>query len=263
MSVSFGRKAEIIVAGRNFIFPQLYLEFNVKFDADSVPDEFTVDLYNLADDTMEAIQRSQGITINAGYGEDMGTLTQGIITTVSSEKSGMDRVFHIKGLNITIQYLKVKLNKSYAENTTATFIMKDLANSLGIRFDILSVKQDVIYPRGYYANGTFQDIIADLVDDCNSLFIVSGASLVVIPGWSGYTYGYLIDAEHGLISVEDIDRNDTPAKYKIKCLLTHGIQAYAFLDLRSEKVSGRMLVAEGQHSLSGSDFVTECEVIPI
>ncbi len=262
-STLLGRKVEVIVANRIFTFPELYMEFTVKFDADNVPDEVTCDLYNLSDDSMASIQRGQSITINAGYGSDIGSVCEGVVTDVTSSISETDTIFHIKALNISDQYLKMKVNKSYEANTTATYIMKDLASLLGLKFDILSVKQDVTYPRGYYANGSFQDVIADLVDDCSSLFIVTGASLTVIPGWSGYTYGFAMDAEHGLISIEPLDRNDTPAKYKITCLLTHGIQPYTFLDLKSKLVSGRMLVAEGQHSLNGSDFTTECEIIPI
>jgi hypothetical protein len=259
----FRRKVEVLTPGRIFTFPELYLEFTAKFDSDNIPDEVTCDLYNLNDDSMASIQRGQSITINAGYGNDIGSVCEGVITDVTSSRSELDRVLHIKALNITNQYLGMKVNKSYAAGTSATFIMKDLASLLGLKFDILSVKQDVTYPRGYYANGTFQDVIADLVDDCNSLFIVTGPSLTIIPGWSGHTYGFAMDAAHGLISVEPLDRSDTPAKYKLTCLFTHGIEPYTFLDLKSELVSGRMLVAEGQHSLNGSDFTTECEVIPI
>lgn len=263
MSTKFGRKVEVIVANKIFTFPEFYLEFTAKFDADNIPDEVTCDLYNLNDDSMASIQRGQSITINAGYGSDIGSVCEGVVTDVTSSKSELDRVLHIKALNITSQYLSMKVNKSYAKGTFATFIMKDLAAQLGLKFDILSVKKNVIYTRGYYANGTFQDVIADLVEDCNSLFIVTGPSLTIIPGWSGHTYGFQMDVENGLIDVEPLDRSDTPAKYKLTCLFTHGIEPYTFLDLKSELVSGRMLVAEGQHSLNGSDFTTECEIIPI
>lgn len=263
MSTMLNRVIEVIVGNRRITFPELHIEFGVKFDTSGIPNEIKCQIYNLNDDSIASIQRGQNIVINAGYKGDIGSICEGVVTNVELMTAGVDRYLEITALNTTEDYLNMKVNKSYAENTEATFIMADLASLLGIKFDILSVKEEVVYPRGYYANGAFKDVISDLVDDCNSLFIVTGGSLTVIPGWSGFTYGFAMSSDNGLISLEEIDETDTPYKYKLKCLLTHGIQPYTFLDLDSVKVHGRMLVGEGKHTANGNDFITECKLIPI
>lgn len=261
MSILFKRKIEVIAGNRKFTFPELYIGFKVNFDTDSVPDEATIDIYNLNDDSIANFYKGQPIIINAGYGNDIGTIHEGVISNLERLPEGVDAKIEITSYNVTSEYLNTTVNKSYGPGTTASFIIADLASSLGIRLNILSVRNEVTYERGYYASGKFQDVLNQLVDDTESDLIIKNSSINIIPGWDDYSAGYLVSAETGLLKVDPIHEATSPYKYKIKTILNHGIEPYGFIDLQSMTVSGRMLVGEGTHD--SSDFTTEFKVVPI
>lgn len=259
----FGRKIEVITNNRKFTYPELDIEFDIKSDSDSIPDESNISIYNLSENSIVEIKKGNGIVVNAGYGADIGTILDGVISNTELNINEVDREFKITAINVTSQFLNKTVNKSYGKYVRTTYIMQDLAYTLGLKFDILKVSKDVIYPRGYYAHGKLKDVITILASNCNSRFIVKSNSLVITPNQQGIEYAYSLDSKHGLINVEPIDESDTPYKYTVKSLFMHGIQPYTFLDLHGIKVNGRMLVGEVEHNANEDDFITECKVMPI
>ena len=257
MSNLFMRNTEVIIGTRKWNSPPLDIEFNVKFDTDSIPNEAECTIYNLSQDSINNIKKGLNITINAGYGGDIGTILNGVVTDVKTERSGLDIATKIKALNVTGQYLNRWVHKVYKAGTTADFIIKDLLMIVGIKPNQLSLQENVVYKRGFNATGKIKDVVNTIVRQCKSRLIIRNTAIIITTKDKGIDEGFLLNKKTGLINVEVLDKSDSVATHSVEMLLNHAINPYTILKVESSKLNGMVLVIEGEHS---SDFTTKCEV---
>ncbi|KEI18247.1 phage protein [Clostridium haemolyticum] len=261
MNEQFKRKAEAIIATRKYNFPDLHMEFNIKFDSDTIPDEGEVSIYNLSPDSIARINKKNGIVLNAGYGDDLGSILDGVITDVETYREGVDTVTKIKALNITWEYLNKPISYTYAPGATTTYLVKDLLQSAGnLKANINNPTNNLTYSRGFQAYGKIIDVLRRVVIESDSRLLVHGPSISVIPKKQGITLGFLLNSKTGLIKVEKIDKNDSVATHKIEMLLNHAIAPYSLIQVESTNLNGTVMVIEGEHK---SDFTTEVEVMAL
>ena len=71
----------------------------IPFDDDTEADEAEILVYNLADETLQGIQKGNLVTVTAGYGEDTGVIFSGFISKKHTSFSGMDKVTQIFALD--------------------------------------------------------------------------------------------------------------------------------------------------------------------
>lgn len=266
MSVLFRRKIETIVNDRIWRYPGLEISFDVKFDSDSVPDEADIIIYNLSDDSIANIKIGHNIIVNAGYGDDIGTILDGVISSADLERQGVDREFKIKALNVTGQYLNISVSKAYCTGSDSEYIIRDLLGTVGIIPNVVSLASPQSYQFGYTATGKVLDLVKKFADDADSKVVIRNSSISILPDYIGdEDTAFLVSADTGLISIDPIDKTDSPAKYKVKMLLNHAVAPYVILNIDSLTFSGLALVIEGNHSGSGSggDYITECEIMPL
>lgn len=266
MNELFGRQIGTIINNVEWSYPGLEMSFNVKFDSDSIPDEADVSIFNLSDDSIANIKSGQNIIVNAGYGDDIGTILDGVIESANLVRQGVDRELQIKALNVTTQYFNTTINKTYAAGVDSEYLLRDILGSIGIIPNTVNLASPQVYQLGFNANGKVLNLIKRIADDADSKVIIRNSSISIMPDYKGdEDLAIVLSADTGLISIEPIDKSDTPAKYKVKMLLHHEIAPYAILQIDSLTFSGMALVVEGNHSGSGSsgDFITECEVLPL
>jgi hypothetical protein len=266
MSKLFGRKIETIINNREWSYPGLEISFNIKFDSDSIPDEADISIFNLSDDSIANINSGNNIIVNAGYGNDIGTILDGVIKTANLVRQGVDRELQIKALNVTNQYLNTSLSYTYGNGVTSEHLIRDLLGYIGIIPNIVNLASPQKYQLGFNANGKILDLIKRVADDADSRVIIRNSSISIVPDYSGdEDVAFILNANTGLLSIEPLDKTDTPAKYKVRMLLNHAVAPYTILQIDSLTFNGMALVVEGNHAGSGSngDFITECEVMPL
>lgn len=257
MSNFFMRNIELIVGTRKWNSPPLDIEFNVKFDTDSIPDEAEVSIFNLSQDSITNIKKGMNITVNAGYGVDIGTILNGVIASVETNRNGNDIETRIKALNVTGQYLNREIHKVYKSNTTASFIIKDLLGIVGVKPNQLSLQEDIVYKRGFNATGKVKDVVNAIARQCKSRLIIRNTAIIITTKDKGIDEGFILNSKTGLQNVQVIEKADSVSTHKVSMLLNHAINPYTILKIESPKLNGMVLVTQGDHK---SNFTTEVEV---
>ena len=109
-----------------------YFDFEVPFyDSDQlITASFTV--YNLNQTSRQGIVKNQVVILNAGYEDDEGVLFVGQVARCSHKQNGVEWQTKITATAALDQWLNKKVNKTYAEGTTAEAIVRDLLNMFAL-----------------------------------------------------------------------------------------------------------------------------------
>jgi hypothetical protein len=150
MSNIWIRETEVLVAGRKIAEPDYRVNFTVNFDPDPDSDTTEIDILNLNHDTISQINKGKPIILNAGYRGDTGTIFSGINLHVYTEIEDNDRVLKIIAYDASDDFLNATVNKGYAKNTKASYIIKDALSKVGLEVGEINLKKDVTYKRGKY-----------------------------------------------------------------------------------------------------------------
>jgi hypothetical protein len=285
MSQLLNRKIEVLCNGRKWIYPDLNITFTVPFTSGSIvvyntpggsnniPDESDISIFNLSDDSINKFISGQSLILNAGYGDSIGTILNGVVENAILDRSSsvVDRELKIKVIEATSQYYYKKISKTYAANSTSKSIIRDVLGSVGIIPNVLVLSDPQVYQLGFNAQGTILEVIKRLVNDSNSRIITRDSSISIVPAWDGRNYlgdndiGYVVSADTGLISITPINDNTTPAKWDVKMLLNHAVSVYSIIQIKSQVFNGMAIVCDGSHSCDGptGTFITEVQVMPL
>ena len=254
----WGRNIEVISKNRVFNYPDLHIEFETNFDTEPIPDLGEVTLYNLSDESVASLKNGDGIILNAGYNDDIGSIFHGVISEIETTNEGVDTATKIKMINVTQQYLNKYINYCYGPGATTTYLIKDLLNAAGgLKANINNPTVNRVYSRGFQATGKIKDVLTRVVQESNSRWLIHGSSISIIPKQQGYTQGIYLDAKSGLMSVEKLEKQDGVSTHKIEMMLNHAIAPYSLLEVHAKNLDGVVMVVKGKHK---SDFTTELEV---
>lgn len=264
MSNLFNRKAEIVVDGKRWFYPELNFEYDVKFDWDSTPDLAEFKLYNLSRDSISKLRIGRGIRCTTGYAiekyyNDTGTIFNGKIYDVYVKKDGVDIVTEVKAINALGSYTSKRINKTFGAGVKASYIIKYLFEYISVPYNYFELKADKTFQKGYTATGLALDRIKDLAKLCGSKLVIRNNSFMIMPDKKGIETGFLLSPETGLLDVERMDKQRNGAQFKIKMLLNHAISSKSLLKIKSTGLQGTMMVLEGRHK----DWITEVEVVPV
>lgn len=280
MSRLLNRNVEILCAGRKFTSP-LKITFTINFSSEdiivyddggkNVPDQSDVSIFNLNDDSTNLFTSGQGIKLSAGYGDDIGTILDGVIKRSNTSHSGVDTELKLQVINVTGQYYHKQINKTYAPGSTSEFIIRDILAGVGIIPDILQLGENQTYQFGFNACGRIVDLLCQLCSDSDSRIITKNASINIVPQFNGAELMakadavWDVNAKTGLLDIQPIDKTDTPAKYTIKTLLNNSFAPYTVVNVDSTMFTGKALICDGKHESEGNEgnFISECEIMPL
>lgn len=257
----------------------LDIEFDVPFADKAEPDVATVTIYNLSDDSISEIRKEGKAILSAGYKEmhNISEILSGEIEEMKTEWRGLDKVTTITISDGAKSWRKKELNKTYANDTKAKAIMKDLIDTLGYTVVELNPKNNINYPLGKTIKGVASKSLIQLAKDTESKMFVNKGRIVIRPEDKGYESGILINADSGLLDTPTQNKNmtgdkiDTPDREKakknnekevpswtVKCLLNPQIETDSIISIESRSINGKFRVKSGKHS---KDFTTELEVV--
>src|ERR1044072_4023706 len=142
MDKQFGRVIEFHVGGGVIRNSEVEIHFDVPFDDNLEPNESKVILHNLSDSTINQIRKFEKAVLNAGYEGAVGTVWEGYIYDHDTKWNDVDKetTFYVHDSenpgNKTVKSI------SYAKNTKADTIIRDLAKKyvLSIAIDRKSTR---------------------------------------------------------------------------------------------------------------------------
>ncbi|NEZ48024.1 hypothetical protein FDF74_12670 [Clostridium niameyense] len=254
----FGRKIEVYVGTRKWTSPELDIEFKTEFDTTPIPNEAECSLYNLAPNSREWFSKGRGLILNAGYGNNIGTIFDGVIAGSETKRDGVDIETTVKLIDVKGNYLNNRIGYTYGRGATSEYLIRNVLDCAGgMKPNILNLGRNLTYPRGFAAYGKILDVVKRLVKEADSKLIIHNSSISIMPNRNGIETGFLLNSKTGLISVDKIDKPDNISTHKIKMLLNHAIAPYSLLQIESDQLNGTVLVISGKHD---SSFTTEVEV---
>ncbi|MCL2188423.1 MAG: hypothetical protein FWC16_00810 [Defluviitaleaceae bacterium] len=262
MSNFWIRQANIIAGGLRFNSDDLDISFDVTFDNDEEPDIASASIYNLSDNSINAIKKSKHVIINAGYRGDIGTIFAGSLQNVNTRWHGVDKVTSFTVGDGANEWLTTHVSETYAEGIRASAILEDLTDKFGLELGKLELVNDLTYPKGRCIDAMLKDAIIQIVRECNTTFKISKGRIFIMPEEEGYQTGFVLNDRTGLIGSPEVfereDNGETKEGYKVKMLLNHRITVDSILSIESRTANGMFKVLTGRHR-SGGEFVTEVE----
>lgn len=278
MSNLYMRKTTFLVSGREITDP-LTIKFSVPFGDNEKVDTIDIQVYNLKDETINAIATNQVAILSAGYIDDNGVIFSGSLKKKETKWEGLDKVTTFKCIDCTLDYTQGVIKRTYARNTPASLILRELARDAGLAIGDIDLPVDFIYRSGKTLNGKIKFLVSEIAKDCKAKLHINKGRLFCRDSKKGDSLGLDISKETGLIDEpEEVEEETKDEKgsnlkndkkkikgYKIKMLLNHRITTDVIIKLTSRNVSGVFRVSKGEHKgdTSGTDYYTECEVVPV
>lgn len=256
----------------------LEIELDIAFSDEEEPDVSEVTIYNLSDSTINEIKNQGYCLVNAGYKAlgNKGNILTGEIEEVETTWQNLDKVTKIKVSDGGKKWRKAKLNKTYKENTKASYIMHDLAGIMGYEVVEIKPKNDRVYKLGKTIKGYCSDSLSQLVKDTESKMYINKNRLIIRDEPKGNDTGFVLKADTGLIGSPTLNKNQTGDKassvdkekkkksskeekktWKVTSLLNPKIETDSIIKIESKTLNGTFRVISGKHT---KDFNTEFDV---
>lgn len=260
------RKTTFIVGGKEITDP-LTIKFNVPFGEEENVDTVEIKVYNLKDSTINGIATKTRAILSAGYVDDNGVIFNGTLKKKETKWEGLDKITYFYCSDATDDYITATFKKTYARNTQASVILRELAQAAGLTIADLDLPIDFTYRSGKVLNGKIKTLASEIAKDCKAKLFINKGQMFVRVKSKGDNLGLDISKETGLINqpeeiVEQKEDKTIKKGYKLKLLLNPRITTDALIRLTSKKVSGTFRVTKGEHKSDGDTYFTECEVVP-
>jgi len=272
------RKTAFLVSDREISDP-LTIKFSVPFGDDEKVDTIDIQVFNLKDDTINAISTNKIAILSAGYVDDNGVIFSGTLKKKETNWEGLDKITTFKCIDSSLDYTKGVIKRTYGRDTSASLILRELARDAGLAIGDIDLPVDFVYRSGKVLNGKIKTLVAEIAKDCEAKLHINKGRIYVRDSKKGDNLGLDISKETGLIDepeeVEEEVKDEKGSKlkndkkkikgYKIKVLLNHRITTDVIIKLTSRKVSGVFRVSKGEHKgdTFGQEYYTECEVVPV
>ncbi|QBL97923.1 hypothetical protein EauM23_00030 [Exiguobacterium phage vB_EauM-23] len=281
MSTVFGRTTILEVGKRVAInSDDLTMRFDVVFDDDTDPNESVIEIFNLSKSTIAYLKRNERVSLTAGYKTDgKGVILASRVSSVRTLMSGVDKVTRITvidGPNLDgiemperteitgkkKKTVKKTRKKTYAKNTKASQIVRDLIPLLGVAVGKIRIPRDVTFSKGYTVEGKVLDELKKLAKTCRcQVFIHKQRLYFCTVADVATSTQFNFSSDTGLIGSPEYYENDEERGYKLRALLQFRVGVGSLVNIDSRTAKGRFRVKRGRHYWNGSDFMTEIEVV--
>lgn len=259
----------------------LTIEFNIPFSDGNEPDLSEVKIYNLSDGTIADIKKDGYIFVNAGYVEEnnKANILTGQIEDISTEWQNLDKITTFKISDGAKTWRNAELNKTYKENTKASYIMRDLANILSYEIVAIEPVEDKVYKLGKTIKGKASESLKQLVKDTKSKMFVNKNRIVIRGQNVGYETGFILRHNTGLIGLPVLNKDnsgdktsdvktdkerknnkETKTYWTVTSLLNPRIETDSILKIESKTLNATVRVISGVHKCDANEFYTEVKV---
>lgn len=262
----FGSLATIKSGQVSISSESLDVEFVVPFDDDMEPNEAEIVVYNLSDNTIKQLKKGAEISIDAGYKGDTGVLFNGYISKVKTVFEGADKATTIYALDDIKKHSIESL--SFAEGTTASYILRTLIGRTGIPVAVFKIRRDHTYEDSQTVDGDLMENISRYAKVCGISVYVSKGKIYARYIKEGDNLNFNVSVDTGMIGspsayTEEVKAEDfveTVDGFNVDMLLQHRMCAGAIVALKSKIASGTYRVCSGEHRFSPDEATTRIKM---
>ncbi|WP_434967983.1 phage protein [Listeria ilorinensis] len=239
----------------------LEIHFTVPFSDEPKPEECSIEIYNLSQNSINKIKKGASISIEAGYQGDIGLLSKGKIAAVRTAWSGVDKITSITFMEGIDYYDKKEVNITFGKGTRADTIIRRVASAAGIPISQISLPNNKSYSSGYTADSDAMTVIEEVVKDAGASIYFRRGNLIIRSIKQGDDERFTLNDNTGLIATPERIESDDYSGWSIQSLLQHRIATASIITLKSRAANGTFRVKNGSHQFDGSSFTTTCEVV--
>ncbi len=259
------RAATLVIGHNKYSLENMDFSFEIPFEDTDEPPVATIKVTNLAASTRAGIKRNDPVILNAGYEGDVGCLLVGKVVGLTHKQSNVDWVSTFTVQPCADEILGSRINKTYAKNTKASVIIRDLLNIFGVEVAKCELSKDKVYPRGRVCRGKMKQVLTEIiVNECKSRFIIRATGQVYITAANGaINNGVVLTSATGLLR-SDEEKVTIPLETKENsqkkgkdreddwisrsCILNYRIATAEQVKIQSKDLNGKFVVKEGKHS---------------
>ncbi|NMM53531.1 phage protein [Paenibacillus aquistagni] len=260
MASMYRRQCEVLIGSYQFRYGEIAMRISVEFDDDKEPNESTIELYNLSKHTLANLKTGMKVIVNAGYGNDLGTVLQGKIVEVRTQREQMDRVTTLQVKDV-VNSSKVTLQQSYRPGTKASEIIRDLLSRAKISHGPIQLDQDYTYTQGFTVKGDALEAVQRAAKACGTSTYTKQGQLRFRSKHHSASMTLELSPASGLIESPESFEEEKVKGVRVKSLLHYRLYAGAKLRLVSEDFEGDYKVKKGRHTLSDDEFTTEVDLV--
>ena len=262
----FGSIAKVICGDVSISSETLDLEFDVPFDDDMEPNEATITIYNLSDNTIKQLQTGAALSIEAGYTGDTGVLFSGFISKVKTTHEGADKVTTIHAMDDIKDHAMESI--AFKKKTKASTILEKLIKKTGIPVAVFKVRRDHTYKDSQTVSGDLMQNIKKYAEVCGISVYVSKGKIYARYIKEGDNISFTVSSDTGMIDspcayTEEIktqEVTETINGFEVEMLLQHRMCAGAIVNLDSRNGKGEYRVCSGTHYFSADEAVTKIKM---
>jgi hypothetical protein len=246
----------------------LRIAFNVERDSDSGANSATIEIWNLAKESVVELERKDCVvTLEAGYGTDIGMVFKGNDILLNQRRELPDVITEIRagdgGKQIRTQVASIGFEPGA--------LIKDVIKSLVDTFnDVTKSNIDINkldlgkFSQGFVANGRTKKLLDDILKPRGYQWSIQDGEVRIIQETAtSDEMMFVISAKSGLIGSPTKTKNEEKTGLNFTTLLNAGLRPYRRVKLESENVTGIYKIDKVVHrgdSWSG-DWITLVECV--
>ncbi len=236
--------AELQIKDLIIKYPDLHLEFSFEEKDDNSPQKLQINIFNLSDETANAIDEGQGIRFNIGYGSNLGLIFQGFVNDVRLVKRGAEKITQISAVS-SIDSGK-GINVNYSRNVMIRYVIKDICKRLGYKIKNLEVFRNLKFDTGYSEDNINLNSIKRLVEKSESWMSIQGEDIYIYdPRTIRKTNVYFLNFRSGLLkNPNKVTEKDKRYNYIIESLPINTVKKGSIIQVESETFNGLVQVIE-------------------
>lgn len=260
------RAANLTLSGQKYDLEDFNFSFKVVHEDRPKGGQCDIKIYNLSENTRNAMQKGDPCILNAGYQDDVGVLFAGQILEFNHKKEALDWVTSVTAIDAMSEWMGIHINKTYRGPISAADVLTDVLGVFGLEVQTKELVKNIVYPRQKLCQGKVKDVIREIaVNDCKSRFIVRNGQVIINDPRDGINTGYILSAETGLLSAkskkatQSVDNEDRPDKqsqeekeneapsHEVLHLLRYDIGCADYVSVESKELNGEYLVISLVH----------------
>ena len=262
----FGSVAKVISGGVNISSDVLDIECEIPFDDDMEPNESTITIYNLSDNTVKQLKKGAALSVEAGYTGDTGVVFSGFISKVQTAFEGADKVTTIYAMDDIKDHKMESI--TFKKNTKASYILETLIKKTGIPVAVFKVRRDHTYKDSQTVSGDLMQNIKKYAEVCGISVYVSKGKIYARYIKEGDNISFTVSSDTGMIAspsayteeVKTEEVTETIDGFEVEMLLQHRMYAGAIVNLNSKAAKGQYRVCSGKHYFSPDEAVTQIKM---
>lgn len=279
MTKQFLRNVEVRIIGEKdtLVLNQgLDIQFDVRKDRSTVPNECMVAIKNLSDTTRQFIQANKGFEIYTGYDDERILLAKCDITRRVTQWQPPDSITEIQALDGYLALKNKRVVLGLTNGATVNQAVQSIAKQMGIKL-IANATLELKTPLkgGYTHTGIASQALDDLASIVNASWgIVNNTLIFTVRGKALNTVKTLvISPQNGLLAQPEVldetivservlPKQIQPKGYQLTMLLRPQLNPFDLIEVQSRFVNGLFVVDTVEHQGGNrtSEFTTRATI---